>query len=58
MDERRERVVNPSCTTGETGMIRNAKNSEKQAYQVETINTFFRRDDDGQSIDALMLICE
>ena len=54
MDERRVRVVNPACTTGETGMVRNAKNSEKQAYQVETINTFFRRDDDGQSIDALM----
>lgn len=54
MDERRVRVVNPTTADGETGMTRNAKNSEKQAYQVETINTFFRRDDDGQRIDAIM----
>lgn len=52
IDERRVRVINTQATA-ETGMSRNARNTEKQAYQVETINTFFGGAT-GVCLDALM----
>lgn len=63
MNEDRVRIVDIGTenesfvnTAQENGMTRSAKKCEKQAYQMETINTFFgnRFDDNSTSLEALL----